>query len=112
MQRAVEREGENVVFTLEFQSVHFFFRQSPSDPMAMFEIAQRAQAPPNAIREMFRVAGGINKSREAEGLPPLVSLGIGAPHMYAYLLAARSNSRTAPAIAKLVEIQTTHPLPL
>lgn len=57
----------------------------------MLRLADRAQSGPNAIREMFGVAGGLNKTRAAEGLDPLISLGIGAPHMYSSQLSFNWN---------------------
>lgn len=45
------------------------------------KIAHRAQGGPNAIRAMFGFAGTLNAERAKAGKAPLLSLGIGAPHM-------------------------------
>eukprot|EP01124_Arcella_intermedia_P017955 TRINITY_DN24936_c0_g1_i1.p1 TRINITY_DN24936_c0_g1~~TRINITY_DN24936_c0_g1_i1.p1 ORF type:complete len:503 (+),score=114.71 TRINITY_DN24936_c0_g1_i1:30-1538(+) len=51
-----------------YSSAHSFF-------------AKRAQGGPNAIRTMFNVAKQMDTDRAKQGLPPLTSLGIGAPHI-------------------------------
>lgn len=46
------------------------------------KLAQRAHAEMNQIRKMFSLANAINKEKLARGEEPVLSLGIGAPHMY------------------------------
>jgi len=54
-------------------------RTKPTSNVA--HISKRAQSGPNAIRTMFAAANEIDSTRLKEGLKPLISLGIGAPHI-------------------------------
>lgn len=45
-------------------------------------VAKRARGGPNSIRTMFGLASTLNAKRAQDGIPPLLSLGIGVPHMY------------------------------
>ena len=50
--------------------------------MRSVKLSKRVAAGPNAIRWMFKVASELDEQRVPKGLKPLISLGIGAPHMY------------------------------
>lgn len=45
-------------------------------------VAKRARGGPNSIRSMFGLANTLNAKRAEAKLDPLLSLGIGVPHVY------------------------------